>query len=280
MDLSLHRALLLTLVSVFIACGISAGTPALATDTNGLLVHVEGHGAPTVILVGGLGDTLDVWKGVQPAIASHCARTFAYNRAGYDGSAPASGPRDAETIVSELRSELRRRGIRPPYVLVGHSLGGLYMQYFARTYAGEVTGLVLVDSTHWNQGLRADPESTGPSMGRRTVVLYMALITRREFADSARAGEQVHESPRAGDVPTIVLSSTRSARGETPASRALAARLQEEIVADFPAARHERVGESGHYIHHDRPDVVINAARELAGCGPTQLSGRVAQPPA
>ena len=71
-------------------------------------------------------------------------------------------------------------------------------------------------------------------------------------------------------VPTIVLSSTGAARGETPASRAEAARLQEEIVADFPAARQVRVAASGHYIQHDQPEVVVNAARELAGCVPAQ----------
>jgi pimeloyl-ACP methyl ester carboxylesterase len=252
---------------------------AFAADTNHLLVHVEGRGAPTVILTGGLGDTLDVWNRVQPAIATDCARTFAYNRAGYVGSYPASGPRDAETIVSELRSELQRRGIRPPYVLVGHSIGGLYMQYFARTHPGEVTGLLLVDSTHWNQGLRMDTASTAPYMGQRTVVLFMSFITRREFADSALAGEQVHSSPHSAALPTIVLSATRSVRGETPASRVTAARLQEEIAADFPGARHVRVPESGHYIHRDRPDVVVNAARELAGCGPIRLAATSPGPP-
>jgi pimeloyl-ACP methyl ester carboxylesterase len=140
------------------------------------------------------------------------------------------------------------------------------MQYFARKYPAEVAGLLLVDSTHWNQGLRADPQSVGPYMGQRTVILYMTLIARREFADSGRAGEQVHDSPRAADVPTIVLSSTAAAHGETPASRAEAASLQNEIAADFPAARHVRVEASGHYIQRDRPDVVISAARELAGC--------------
>jgi pimeloyl-ACP methyl ester carboxylesterase len=256
-------------LACWFAFGTLAETLALAADDVRYRVHVEGRGAPTVVLVGGLGDTLDVWKSVQPAIAARCTRTFAYNRAGYEGSPPAGGPRDAEAIVAELRSELRRRKVSPPYVLVGHSLGGLYMQYFARRYPGEVSGLVLVDSTHWNQGLRMDPQSAGPYMGRRTVILYMTLIARREFADSARAGEQVHASPRAADVPTIVLSSTSAVHGETPASRAEAASLQDEIAADFPAARHVRVEASGHYIQRDRPDVVINAARELAGCANT-----------
>jgi pimeloyl-ACP methyl ester carboxylesterase len=230
-------------------------------------IRMEGQGSRTVIFEAGLGDTLDVWKAVQPLTAAGCTRTLAYNRAGYEGSDPANGPRDSATIVSELRTELRRRGIRPPYVLVGHSLGGLYMQYFARNYPNEVAGLVLIDSTHWNQGLQVDKSATTPYAGRRAVTLFMPWIMRRELTDSNAAGEQVRASPHPQYVPTIVLSSTRGPQGETPAARALAARLQDEIASDFPDARHLRVDDSGHYIQRDRPEVVIEAARELAGCG-------------
>lgn len=230
------------------------------------LVHIEGHGRPSIILESGLGDTLEAWQPVQAAIASGCARTVAYNRAGYPGSDPATGLRDAATIVAELRSELRHRGIDPPYVLVGHSLGGLYMQYFARRYGEEVIGLVLVDSTHWNQQLLMGSDIRDPEAKHGVTMLFMTLIARRELAGSERAGEQVHASPRATRIPTVVLSSTAAFRGETPVSRTAAARLQESIVADFPAARHIRVGGSGHYIQADRPQVVVDAVRALAGC--------------
>src|SRR5581483_6731748 len=125
-------------------------------------IKLEGRGTPTVILESGLGDTLDVWSAVQPLIAAGCARTLAYNRAGYLGSDPSDAPRDSVTIVGELRAELQRQHIKPPYILVGHSLGGLYMQYFARNYPKEVSGLLLVDSTHWHQGLAVDSSANTP----------------------------------------------------------------------------------------------------------------------
>jgi pimeloyl-ACP methyl ester carboxylesterase len=153
------------------------------------------------------------------------------------------------------------------------------MQYFAREFADEVVGLVLVDSTHWNQQLPANLGAAS-AYGRQAIVLYMPLIMRRELTDSARAGEQVHASQPARDVPTIVLSSTKAPRGETPASQRLAVRLQREIAAAFPAAEHVQVEGSGHYIYRDRPDVVVNSARELAGCGPVQLTAQVDRPPA
>ena len=245
-------------------------TAALAVPADSLhhRIKLEGRGARTVILESGLGDTLDVWKRVQPLIAARCARTFAYNRAGYLGSDNSNAPRDSATIVGELRAELKRRNINPPYVLVGHSLGGLYMQYFARNFPQEVAGLVLVDSTHWEERLDMGSQPNTPYNSRTAVTLFMPWIMRREINDSAAAGKQVHASPIAMGVPTIVLSSTRGPTRETPAARALAARLQDEIAADFPAADHVRVNDAGHYIQRDHPEVVVEAARKLAGCKP------------
>lgn len=231
-------------------------------------VKLEGKGKRTVILEAGLGDTLEVWNSVQPLIAAKCARTLAYNRAGYLGSDNSNDPRDSATIVAELRAELQRQNIKPPYVLVGHSLGGLYMQYFARNYPQEVAGLVLVDSTHWEQSLAMGNQANTPYNSRTAVTLFMPWIMRREISDSVSAGKQVHASPVASGVPTIVLSSTRGPPGETPSARALSARLQDEIAADFPASDHVRVDDSGHYIQRDHPEAVVEAARKLAGCKP------------
>jgi len=258
------RAVLLLLVLGSVASSVSASSGEHARHK----VRIDGYGRLTVVLEAGLGDTLDVWADVQPLIAASCTRTVAYTRAGYPGSDPASGPRDAATIVSELRWELKRRGIHPPYVLVGHSLGGLHMQYFARQYPDEIEGLLLVDSTHWNQHLDLRPDSSR-SLGRSSTVLFLPWIMQRELMGSTIAGEQVNASPHAGGLPTIVLSRTRALHEETLASQAVAEKLQDEIAAAFPAARHVRVDGSGHYIQRDRPDVVVAAARELAGCPAT-----------
>jgi pimeloyl-ACP methyl ester carboxylesterase len=231
------------------------------------VVRLQGHGTRTVIFESGLGDTMDIWKDVQSRIAAGCTRTLAYNRAGYEGSDPAGGPRDSQTIVAELRAELKRRNIDPPYILVGHSLGGLYMQYFARNYPKEIAGLLLVDSTNWHQSLSVESSANTPYAGRTAVTLFMPWIMRREITDSRAAGQQVHSSPQAEGFPTIVLSSTRGPLGETPASRALAADMQDEIAADFPGASRVRVVDSGHYIQRDQPEIVVEAVRSLAGCG-------------
>jgi pimeloyl-ACP methyl ester carboxylesterase len=257
------------LQTLAIAVGCLALCAFDSTDVPHMQMRIAGHGARTVVLAAGLGDTLDIWNTVQPLITEHCTRTIAYSRAGYPGSDVASRVRDAETIVGELRAELKRRGIQPPYVLVGHSLGGLYMQYFARQFPQEVSGLVLIDSTHWNQQLQLGLQGAGGADGPPRLVVYsMPWIVRRELNDSAVAGEQVHDSPPAGNLPTIVLSRTRTLHGESEASRLQAIHLQDDIAASFPNARHLNVDASGHYIQRDRPEVVIDAARELAGCAP------------
>ena len=249
---------------------ISTAAWAVPSESAGLhlQVRLQGEGARTVIFEAGAGDTMEVWKQIQPLVAAGCSRTLAYNRAGYDGSEATSQPRDSASIVAELRAELKRRNINPPYVLVGHSLGGLYMQYFARNYPGEVVGLVLVDSTHWNQGLSIDGTANTPYWGRSSVTLFMPWIMRRELTDSAAAGEQVHASPPVGYLPTIVLS---RALAQTSAARLRDAELQDEIAGDFPEAQHIEVSDSGHYIQRDRPELVVAAARELAGCSAAKL---------
>jgi pimeloyl-ACP methyl ester carboxylesterase len=267
-------------LSCFVVLAFIAAVTASAVSKESLShqMRIVGTGARTVILESGLGDTLEIWKDIQPRIADHCARTLAYTRAGYIGSAPAEdGPRDAATIVAELRAELKKRNIEPPYVLVGHSLGGLYMQYFARNYPRDVVGLVLVDSTHWNQHMEIDTSANTAYTRGREVTLFMPWIMRREFKDSIPAGAQVHDSPPADFTPTIVLSSTLAPKGETPITRATAARMQDEIVEDFPGAQHLRVDGAGHYIQRDRPQVVIDAARQLAGCS-TSSSASASDP--
>lgn len=256
----LPSLLLMTLSCAAVQAVVAAESPVMHR------VRITGSGAATVVFESGLGDTLQVWQRVQDAVARDCARTLSYNRTGYPGSRGVMATRDAATVVAELRAELVGRGLAPPYVLVGHSLGGLYMQYYARNYPEEVAGLLLVDSTHHDQLARMRAQVPAMYGTVRAVSLVMIGPMRREFADSTLAGEQVRASPLPAGTPTIVLSSTRAAPGETPAFRALMRRLQDDIAAEFGARRHTFPLASGHYIQRDRPQAVIDAARELAGC--------------
>jgi pimeloyl-ACP methyl ester carboxylesterase len=111
---------------------------------NGLHIWTRGHG-PSVILESGIAGTSLSWKPVQDRVSAF-ARVASYDRAGLGWSHAARSRRSIDNIVSELRGLLNSAGIPPPYVLVGHSFGGLVVRHFASLYPAEVSGLVLVDA--------------------------------------------------------------------------------------------------------------------------------------
>ena len=104
----------------------------------------QGQGEPTILFEAGIGATHLNWRGIQDPI-SLVAHTIAYDRAGLGWSSPSRTPRTPGNIAAELHQMLETARLRPPYVLVGHSFGGLAMRRFASLYPEEVLGLVLVD---------------------------------------------------------------------------------------------------------------------------------------
>lgn len=138
--------------------------PAHMVDVGGRKMNIfcVGHGSPTVVLEAGLGDQIRAWALVQPEIGK-VTRTCSYDRAGLGFSDPSNRPGTAENAVDDLHRLLLAASIKPPYVLVGHSLGGMYLQLFADYYRSEVTGMVLVDPVSDEQGRRynaLDPSTT------------------------------------------------------------------------------------------------------------------------
>ena len=126
--------------------------PGQRVDVGGYALHLScvGTGSPTVILEGGQGALGLIWGNVQPAIAAS-TRVCSYDRAGYGWSDPSPLPRTALASVGELHTLLQNAKIAPPYILVGHAIGGVYTKVYAHRYPTEVIGMVLVDSAHERQ---------------------------------------------------------------------------------------------------------------------------------
>lgn len=120
-------------------------------DVGGYRLHisVEGEGSPTVVLDAGLAHTAQVWSFVQPEVAKF-TRVCSYDRAGYGWSDPGPLPRSSQQIVQELHTLLKNADIPGPYLLVGHSFGGLNMYLYAIQYPDEVAGLILLDAVSIN----------------------------------------------------------------------------------------------------------------------------------
>ena len=115
-------------------------------DNYKMHLDCTGRGSPTIILESGLGNDSLIWGNVQPRL-SRTTRICSYDRAGMGWSAPRPGSRDANEIVNQLHSLLEAAGIEGPIVLMGHSLGGIYVRAYASRYPQNVVGLIFVDSS-------------------------------------------------------------------------------------------------------------------------------------
>ncbi len=213
-----------------------------------------GSGGPVVVFEYGVGDSLDTWKQVQGEV-SRFTETFSYNRAGHEGSPPALGVRDAVSVVQELRVLLSERELSPPYVLVGHSLGGLYMQYYARNFPEEVAGLVLVDSSHWEQTATMRREAPALASLMKSMTRIMPGAARAEFAAIEATEQEVHDSPPLRPLPVTVLSAGQRLPPAQPLRAALEGpfakhldAMQLDLAAQLPKTRHVIARRSDHQL--------------------------------
>jgi pimeloyl-ACP methyl ester carboxylesterase len=162
----LKRIVLAFVILVFVGAGIFVvvGASAKAAlkakyppigqmiDVGGYKLHLycQGKGSPTVVMDAGAGNTGLHWSLVQSEIA-RSVRTCVYDRAGYGWSEKSPHPRSISTMVNELHSLLSNANIPGPYVLIGHSLGGIIVRQYAQSYPQDVVGMVLVDSAQERQ---------------------------------------------------------------------------------------------------------------------------------
>lgn len=217
------------------------------------------NGNGTVVFENGLGGTMDWWAKVFPEIAKN-STTFAYNRPGYGKSDPTSTPRDGMHIVDELRSLLQSKGLNPPYVLAGHSLGGLYMQLFARRYPGEVSALVLVDSTHPAQLKGDGARESWPFWARAILAIAAPAVAEKELNAITATGEAVLALPTLAGKPVIVLSALKPMKEKSKLADD-ANEKRKDIARLYPDAKQVWV-DSGHGIPLENPEPVISAIRE------------------
>ncbi len=307
MNKSLKRVVLWVGAAVFVAIIATTGLQAVLShlslrdnpppgslvELNGRKVHVlcAGEGSPTVILEAGLPASSLTWMSVFSEIAE-LTRVCAYDRPGYGWSQPTTSPRTAETIVQELRVLLQSTDTQPPYILVGHSFGGLLMQLYATRFPNDFTGMVLVDSSHPDQAHRTldlqeidtisfamktlgpigivrllfpvpagNPESRDVSVREQERELLMTSRTlrtaTREMSGLRESLRQVTESTvDLGSKPLVVLSEGRR-RAESWQA------LQEDLSRMSTNSEWQVVDGAGHFVQHDQPDVVVGAVRRV-----------------
>ncbi len=229
-----------------------------------------GKGTPVTVFEAGGGMRMTTWKKVFAEIATFTT-AVAYNRAGFGSSSPAEAPRNGSNIVRELRAFLQHSRLGPPYVLVGHSLGGLYMQLFARLHPEEVAGLVLVDPTPPFLDTAKQLAEKGPLLGAfwgavlgRVTKGFHALVGRaamEELAAMEQSAQAVLQSPTLTGVPIIILISARKSILLSRRHSEIINNIQRGLLSLFPGSQWRPV-DCGHAIHIIHPGVVVSAIRE------------------
>ena len=234
----------------------------------GTSIHVRCGGdrgtGPVVIFEAGAGGDADHWQPVHAAIAGF-ARACAYDRPGTGASGPAPAGLTANQYSAFLRNVLKAAGETPPYVMVGHSFGGIVSSLYASRHASDVAGMVLVDSSHEDQVRRMEavfgpppPPPTPPPAG--VPPPPPPGLRFHDFAAALRAAPFKH------DIPLVVLTGARVRADPEAAKLApLWLEMQRELAARSARSSHLVLHGAGHFIQRDDPQAVVDAVRKVLG---------------
>jgi len=252
------RLLVLASLLCSLGCGsVEEGSTAVQIDGRAVAYEVAGKGEATVVFENGHGSERIVWLEVFGEV-SKLAKAFRYDRPGYGQSDSSSAPRTAEQIVSELRATLNALRLDPPYVLVGHSLGGMYMEYYAKTFPQEVAALVLVDSRPADFTARCSAEfDADRCLVPDELIDRMPPHEQAELRAISQVEMEVSTAQALQSMPVFVLSSGKSSAPGASDVHELWLETQEDLAAQAPNSLHIVVPDAGHFIQLQAPDVVI-----------------------
>jgi pimeloyl-ACP methyl ester carboxylesterase len=273
--------------------------PAPASDelaptalTNGLVdvggrkiwFQCVGKGTPTVILEAGQGDTSYNWIKVQTG-GDGSYRVCSYDRANLGESEAAPKPRTYLDMAHDLHALLTNAHIEGPYILVGHSGGGLLVRVFRDEYPEEVAGLVLVDAAHPDMGQRLleglPPISLFESKALREWRIWLSYMSDsqgsayrdEEGLDTKANNAQVKAAKPLGDLPVVVISRSPDnttfegapllPAGTNAKLRQIWQELQSELAGLSSNSTHIIASHAGHSIQREEPELVIDAIRKL-----------------
>jgi len=268
--------------------------PGQLVDVGGYRLHINctGTGSPTVVIDAGLGDWSTGWGYVQQGVAKS-ARVCTYDRAGWGWSDAGPLPRDAAQSAKELHTLLKDAGIPGPYVMVGHSLGGLGVRVFVHDYASEIAGVVLIDSMSPRQftqpQIEAQPQTdthpqpfSFPALLARFGIVrllarplgimpfvptgenaYFSRLVRPQSAQALTnesqgmpaAGAEAAAVKTFGDLPLIVLTAHLN---KIPGWQ----EWQTELL-QLSSNSQQLFAESDHNIHFEAPDAAVAAILQM-----------------
>lgn len=233
---------------------------------HGLQLLIGGQGSPAVIFEGGFGAGIASWSTVQNDVAAF-TQTVSYDRAGLGQSDPGPKPRSAKQIATELHAALQKSGVKPPYVMVAHSFGGIFVRVFADMYPKEVAGIVLIDPSQesfddWLKKNHPDRVKAAESN-----IAKAGEGVQAEFAALGTSYSQARAAKVPGGIPVILLSATED--DSMPAeARKVWIEKHTEWSTTVPGSKHIVVEKAGHFIQGQHPAVVIEAIKQASKQAP------------
>jgi pimeloyl-ACP methyl ester carboxylesterase len=254
------------------ALSARAAAPTLvdrSIDVNGTTLHIRcggerKAGQPLVVLEAGAFNSADTWRDVHAPIAEF-ARVCAYDRPGRGTSPTITGELTTTEFVELIRGLLQRASEAPPYLIVGHSMGGLIAMHYAALHPSEVTAMVLVDSSHEDQMRRFDALPRLPQGSAPKPPAAMASMPPEAVSFVALTAA-LQKRPWRGEIPLIVLSRGKpniATDANAAARDVIWSELQRDLATRARKAEHVVAKKSGHYIHNDEPQLVIDAVRRI-----------------
>ena len=227
--------------------------------------RVLGKGSPLIIFEAGCGAPSSEFDPVAKAVSQE-TKVLLYDRAGCGRSSSSSRTRDCAQLTRELRALLAARSLRPPYLLVAHSFGGLPARYFARRYRNEVAGLILLDVAHERMGEVLPPEYWAHE---QRGIEHASEITRREAASVPHCARLLRSADgELGDLPLTVITAQNKFHDCPPSvSRTAVVTAWEELQVSLARASsrslHVHAPKSGHSVHRDDPELVVREIRRM-----------------
>ncbi len=236
----------------------------METSKGMLQYNISGNGKPNIVLINGGSGPIEGWMRILPEI-SESSSVFSYNRFGVTGSDKPKEPQDGITIIETLREALTIVGFEPPFLLVGHSLGGLYANLYARLYPSEAAGIVFLESSHPNDINLVEYQGKVVRAMNKLLSMFDSLSSHKQFNEVhfvKRTVDQIRQVNCFPEIPVYVITGGKENRMMPEAARIKRQENQLDLLSLSRWSKHVIAEKSGHFPQLSEPRVVINTIKD------------------
>ena len=215
------------------------------------------HSEYTIILEAGVGDDMFSWRTIFKQLTQKNT-VFAYNRIPHNFTKASIYKGDGKTKAENLKQLLISANVAPPYLLVGHSLGGSFMELFTRMFPEEVTGLVLLDSRASNFSAICQAYQASFCQPPNLLKAFLPKIARKEIDDENATMSQIKSITEFPQIPVAIVTGMKK---EMEGEKFTKAWLESQMSLKKLSTNHKHFicKDCGHYVHHDNADMVLTA---------------------